>query len=120
MDTDRKIEELKKALKALESQKRADKANEAVKKDNSAEIAKVRDEAAALAKQAEAKRRADLTSLASAAAERVGQSRQPERLAPMNPFERKVVHDVIAAADGVRSESEGEEPNRRVVVLPDA
>jgi spoIIIJ-associated protein len=66
-----------------------------------------------------AKRRADLSSLASAAAERVAQSRQPERLAPMNPFERKVVHDVIAAAAGVRSESEGEEPNRRVVVLPD-
>ncbi|MGY1839382.1 MULTISPECIES: Jag family protein [unclassified Modestobacter] len=67
-----------------------------------------------------AKRRADLTSLASAAAERVAQSRQPERLDPMNPFERKVVHDVVAAAAGVRSESEGEEPNRRVVVLPDA
>jgi spoIIIJ-associated protein len=66
-----------------------------------------------------AKRRADLTSLASQAAERVAASRQPERLAPMNPFERKVVHDVIAAAAGVRSESEGEEPNRRVVVLPD-
>jgi spoIIIJ-associated protein len=66
-----------------------------------------------------AKRRADLTSLASQAAERVATSRQPERLAPMNPFERKVVHDVIAAAGGVRSESEGEEPNRRVVVLPD-
>jgi len=66
-----------------------------------------------------AKRRADLTSLASAAAERVAQSRQPERLAPMNPFERKVVHDVVAAAPGVRSESEGEEPNRRVVVLPE-
>ncbi|MQA36360.1 R3H domain-containing nucleic acid-binding protein, partial [Modestobacter roseus] len=48
------------------------------------------------------------------------ESRQPERLAPMNPFERKVVHDVVAAAAGVRSESEGEEPNRRVVVLPDA
>jgi spoIIIJ-associated protein len=67
-----------------------------------------------------AKRRADLTSLASAAAERVAQSGQPERLSAMNPFERKVVHDVIAAAAGVHSESEGEEPNRRVVVLPDA
>ncbi|WP_241176091.1 protein jag [Modestobacter sp. KNN46-3] len=66
-----------------------------------------------------AKRRADLTSLASAAAERVAESGAPERLSPMNPFERKVVHDVIAAAAGVRSESEGEEPNRRVVVLPD-
>ncbi|WP_369140197.1 Jag family protein [Modestobacter versicolor] len=66
-----------------------------------------------------AKRRADLTDLASAAAERVAGSGQPERLAAMNPFERKVVHDVIAAASGVHSESEGEEPNRRVVVLPD-
>jgi len=30
------------------------------------------------------------------------------------------VHDVIATVSGVRSESEGEEPNRRVVVLPEA
>ena len=35
----------------------------------------------------------------------------------MTPFERKVVHDAVAAA-GLRSESEGEEPDRRVVVLP--
>jgi spoIIIJ-associated protein len=66
-----------------------------------------------------AKRRSDLTALAGEVARRVGQSRQPERLSPMNPFERKVVHDVIASVAGVRSESEGEEPNRRVVVLPD-
>ena len=66
-----------------------------------------------------ARRRSDLTALAGEAARRVAQSRQPERLAPMNPFERKVVHDVIAAVGGVHSESEGEEPNRRVVVLPD-
>ncbi|MGY1660193.1 protein jag [Geodermatophilus sp. SYSU D00705] len=66
-----------------------------------------------------AKRRADLTTLAAEAARRVAQSRQPERLAAMNPFERKVVHDVIAGVAGVHSESEGEEPNRRVVVLPD-
>ena len=66
-----------------------------------------------------AKRRADLTTLAGETARRVGSSGQPERLAPMNPFERKVVHDVIASVTGVHSESEGEEPNRRVVVLPD-
>jgi len=35
----------------------------------------------------------------------------------MNPFERKVVHDAIANL-GLKSESEGEEPNRRVVILP--
>jgi spoIIIJ-associated protein len=39
------------------------------------------------------------------------------RLDPMTPFERKVVHDVVAAA-GLTSESEGEEPRRRVVVQP--
>jgi spoIIIJ-associated protein len=66
-----------------------------------------------------ARRRADLTALAGTVARRVADSRQPERLAPMNPFERKVVHDVVAAVDGVRSESEGEEPQRRVVVLPE-
>ena len=66
-----------------------------------------------------AKRRADLTALAGETARRVSSSGPPERLAPMNPFERKVVHDVIASAAGVHSESEGEEPNRRVVVLPD-
>jgi spoIIIJ-associated protein len=66
-----------------------------------------------------AKRRSDLSALAGEAARRVASSRQPERLSPMNPFERKVVHDVIASVAGVRSESEGEEPNRRVVVLPE-
>lgn len=66
-----------------------------------------------------AKRRTDLTALAGETARRVADSGQPERLAPMNPFERKVVHDVIAPIAGVHSESEGEDPNRRVVVLPD-
>jgi spoIIIJ-associated protein len=66
-----------------------------------------------------ARRRSDLTALAGTVARRVAESRQPERLAPMNPFERKVVHDVIASVGGVRSESEGEEPQRRVVVLPE-
>jgi len=47
----------------------------------------------------------------------VQQSAHPQKLAPMTPFERKVVHDAVAAA-GLKSESEGEEPNRRVVVLP--
>lgn len=38
-------------------------------------------------------------------------------LEPMTPFERKVVHDAVASA-GLRSESEGEEPHRYVVVYP--
>ena len=64
-------------------------------------------------------RRAELQALAADAAQRVLESGESARLAPMNPFERKVVHDAIAAVDGVRSESEGEEPHRRVVVLAD-
>jgi spoIIIJ-associated protein len=36
----------------------------------------------------------------------------------MNPFERKVVHDAVAGIDGVRSESEGVEPDRYVVIVP--
>jgi spoIIIJ-associated protein len=62
-------------------------------------------------------RRDELTALAKDTASRVLESGDAARLTPMNPFERKVVHDAISAIDGVRSESEGEEPNRRVVVL---
>jgi spoIIIJ-associated protein len=65
-----------------------------------------------------AKRRTELTSLGEASARRVAESGEAERLAPMNPFERKVVHDAVAKIDGVMSESEGDEPQRRVVVLP--
>jgi spoIIIJ-associated protein len=63
------------------------------------------------------RRRAELAETGQDAAEEVRRTGQPKRLWPMNPFERKVVHDAVAAA-GLRSESEGEEPERRVVVLP--
>jgi spoIIIJ-associated protein len=66
-----------------------------------------------------AARRRDLSALAADTAQRVLDSGESSRLAPMNPFDRKVVHDTVTAIDGVRSESEGEEPNRRVVVLLD-
>ena len=52
-------------------------------------------------------------------AKRVLESGEREELAPMMPFERKIVHDAVAAVGGVRSESEGVEPSRRVVVLVD-
>jgi spoIIIJ-associated protein len=65
-------------------------------------------------------RRAQLTALANSNAKKVLETAAPVRLDPMNPFERKVVHDAIAAIDGVGSESEGEEPNRRVIILPTA
>jgi spoIIIJ-associated protein len=66
-----------------------------------------------------AKRKTDLTEVGTRAAQRVLESGEPVSLAPMTPFERKIVHDAIAAVDGVVSESEGVEPERRVVVLPD-
>jgi spoIIIJ-associated protein len=66
-----------------------------------------------------ARRRAELASLGAEVAARVAASGGAERLAAMTPFERKVVHDAVAAVSGVYSESEGEEPKRRVVVLPD-
>jgi spoIIIJ-associated protein len=64
-----------------------------------------------------ARRREELAELGRKAAEQVSRTGVPQRLDAMTPFERKVVHDAIAAA-GLRSESEGEEPSRRVVVLP--
>jgi spoIIIJ-associated protein len=63
------------------------------------------------------RRRAELAAAGEDAAEEVRRTGEPKRLWAMNPFERKIVHDAVAAA-GLRSESEGEEPERRVVVLP--
>jgi spoIIIJ-associated protein len=64
-----------------------------------------------------AARRAELTELGAKSAQQAKETGEPVRLAPMTPFERKVVHDAVADA-GLRSESDGEEPNRRVVVYP--
>lgn len=64
-----------------------------------------------------ARKRAELTRLAEQTAREARTTGAPVPLAPMTPFERKVVHDAVAAA-GLHSESEGEEPERFVVVLP--
>jgi spoIIIJ-associated protein len=66
-----------------------------------------------------ARRRTELAATGRDAADEVKRTGQPKRLWAMNPFERKIVHDAVAAA-GLRSESEGEEPERRVVVFPGA
>ena len=63
------------------------------------------------------RRKEELTETGRAAADEVKRTGVAKKLVAMNPFERKVVHDAVAAA-GLRSESEGEEPDRRVVVLP--
>ena len=62
-------------------------------------------------------RRQALTALGTEAATRAASTNEPVRLEPMTPFERKVVHDAVAAA-GLTSESEGVEPRRFVVILP--
>jgi spoIIIJ-associated protein len=64
-----------------------------------------------------ARRRADLSELGASAAEEVKRTGEAKALGAMNAFERKIVHDAVAAA-GLRSESEGIDPNRRVVIIP--
>ncbi|KPI26937.1 single-stranded DNA-binding protein [Streptomyces sp. NBC_00080] len=64
-----------------------------------------------------AQKRAELSELGAKAAADAKNSGEPVKLKPMTPFERKVVHDAVKVA-GLRSESEGEEPQRFVVVLP--
>ncbi|WP_430779604.1 protein jag [Actinoplanes sp. G11-F43] len=63
-----------------------------------------------------AARRKELGAVARNAVEKVKEHGDPVRLEPMSAFERKCVHDVVNAITGVQSESEGVEPNRRIVV----
>lgn len=65
-----------------------------------------------------ASRRKELAAVAKNAVERVRKQGEAVRLEPMSAFERKCVHDVVNALSGVESESEGVEPNRRIVVRP--
>ena len=65
-----------------------------------------------------AERRTALEEQAARVVAQVKESGERATLEPMSPFERKVVHDVVAAA-GLVSESEGAEPRRFVVVLPE-
>lgn len=64
-----------------------------------------------------ARRRTELAELGRSVAAEVSRTGEPKKLRAMSPFERKIIHDAVALA-GLRSESEGEEPNRRVVVFP--
>ena len=64
-------------------------------------------------------RRADqLKTLALATLERVVRENKPIELEPMLPSERKIVHLALADSPFVRTESEGVEPERRLVVFP--
>jgi len=65
-------------------------------------------------------RRNELAELGRSAAEEAVRTGEQVKLQAMTPFERKVVHDAVAAVQGAHSESEGEEPRRRVVVFSKA
>lgn len=67
-----------------------------------------------------ARRRSELDELGRTLAEQVVASGEAVRLSPMNPFERKIVHDAVGRVDGAESSSEGEEPRRRVVISTSA
>jgi spoIIIJ-associated protein len=65
-----------------------------------------------------AHRREQLAAAARAAAAQVLQTREDHEFQPMTPAERKAIHDAVATIEGARTESLGEEPNRRVIIRP--
>jgi spoIIIJ-associated protein len=65
------------------------------------------------------KRRQKLREYAERMAEKALSSGKPIRLEPMTPRERKIVHDALKDIEGVKSVSEGEDPQRRVVISPE-
>ena len=66
------------------------------------------------------RRRSQVVSRARESAGKVKRTGRPIAMEPMSPYERKVVHDTVAELGGVMTASEGEEPNRRVVISPEA
>jgi spoIIIJ-associated protein len=62
------------------------------------------------------RRRSRIVQRAGEVARRVRKSGRPESLEPMSAYERKIVHDTVGALGGLETASEGEEPQRRVVI----
>jgi spoIIIJ-associated protein len=62
------------------------------------------------------RRRSQLVTKAQNVARRVKRTGKPEALEPMTAFDRKAVHDAVAQVGGLETASEGEEPERRVVI----
>jgi len=65
-----------------------------------------------------ARRLEKLIEKAEEAIDAVLDSGEPERLEPMDVFERKVIHHLVAEVEGLTSRSQGREPGRRVVIEP--
>lgn len=64
------------------------------------------------------RRREALERFARTVADQVMETGRPRSLEPMPSADRKVIHDVLVGIDGVTSRSEGDDPDRRVVVVP--
>ena len=64
-------------------------------------------------------REATLKKLAENLAQKATRLGKKIKLEPMNPYERRIIHSALSEIDGVKTESEGKEPNRYIVVIPD-
>lgn len=64
------------------------------------------------------RRRQKLREYAERMADKALTTRKPIKLEPMTPRERKIVHDALKDVSGVESKSEGEDPQRRIVISP--
>ena len=64
------------------------------------------------------KRQKALKDLARRTSIKVARTGRSQMLEPMNPYERRIVHSVVTEMEGVTSKSKGEDPNRRVIILP--
>ncbi len=64
------------------------------------------------------RRRRELEQMVLRLADRVAKTRRPFHLDPMPPHERKIVHTVLQTDDRVRTESEGMDPKRHIIIHP--
>lgn len=64
-------------------------------------------------------REATLNKLAENLAQKAIRLGKKIKLEPMNPYERRIIHAALSAREGVSTQSEGKEPNRYIVVIPD-
>ena len=64
-------------------------------------------------------REATLKKLAENLAQKATRLGKKIKLEPMNPYERRIIHSALSEMEGVKTESEGKEPNRYIVVIPD-
>ena len=64
------------------------------------------------------RREETLKRLARKNAQHVRQTGRPISMEPMNPYERRILHSALQGFAGVTTHSEGEEPNRHVVITP--